>query len=190
MLQRLRQFLLFSRSHDIVRRYFVVNGFDGALTMLGLLMGFHVSDGPDLDTATTACLGAAIALGMSGFSSAYLSEAAERRQEFQKLQGAMLSDLSGSAPHLASRWIPLLVAAVNGLSPVLISLIIITPLWLAGTGMAVPTGPFEASIGLAFGMIFLLGVFLSSVSGAFWLLSGVQALLVAGVTALIIYLIG
>ena len=168
----------------------MVNGFDGALTMLGLLMGFYVSDGTDLGIATTACLGAAIALGMSGFSSAYLSEAAERRREFQKLQDAMVTDLSGSAPHTASRWIPLLIAAVNGLSPVIISFIIMTPLWLAQAGMVVPFGPFEAAIACAFGMIFFLGVFLSSVSGTFWLLSGMQALLIAVLTALLIFFIG
>jgi predicted membrane protein (TIGR00267 family) len=182
--------LLLGHSHAIARRYFVVNGFDGALTMLGLLMGFYVSDAVDLNTAVTACLGAAIALGMSGFSSAYLSEAAERRQEFQRLQKAMISDLSGSAPHKASIRIPLLVAAVNGVSPFIISVIIIVPLWLAQWGIVMPMEPFEVSIGFAFVMIFLLGVFLSGVSGVFWLLSGLQALLIALVTAGIIYFIG
>ena len=34
-------FIRITRSQRIARRYFVVNGFDGALTMLGLLMGFY-----------------------------------------------------------------------------------------------------------------------------------------------------
>jgi hypothetical protein len=37
--------LRISRSHGILRRYFVVNGFDGALAMLGLMRGFLVSGG-------------------------------------------------------------------------------------------------------------------------------------------------
>ena len=68
--------LQITRSHGIVRRYFVVNGFDGALTMLGILSGFHVSEARDLRLVLGACLGAAIALGMSGLSSAYISERA------------------------------------------------------------------------------------------------------------------
>ena len=35
-------------SHDIVRRYFLVNGLDGALTMLGLILGFLVSSPENL----------------------------------------------------------------------------------------------------------------------------------------------
>ena len=65
--------LLFSisKSRLIARRYFVVNGFDGALTMLGLLMGFYVgNDSVDLHLLITACMGAAIALSVSGVSSA------------------------------------------------------------------------------------------------------------------------
>ena len=36
-----------TRSDLIARRYFVVNGFDGGLTMLGLLVGFYVSEMSD-----------------------------------------------------------------------------------------------------------------------------------------------
>ena len=39
-----------TRATGIARRYFVVNGFDGALTMLGMLVGFYHADlaGPHL----------------------------------------------------------------------------------------------------------------------------------------------
>ena len=37
LLQRVRFLMRITRTHGIVRRYFVVNGFDGALTMLGLI---------------------------------------------------------------------------------------------------------------------------------------------------------
>ena len=56
------QSLSISQSYDIARRYFVVNSFDGALTMLGLLSGFYVSEAVELSVVIPACLGAAIAL--------------------------------------------------------------------------------------------------------------------------------
>ena len=65
---------------------------------------------------------------MSGFSSAYVSEAAERKREFRELQTAMISELSGSPHAKASIWMPLLIAITNGLSPLFLSLIIIIPL--------------------------------------------------------------
>lgn len=188
-IRQIRYLVTISKSHDIARRYFVVNGFDGALTTLGLLVGFYISNSTNINIVTTACLSAAIALAMSGFSSAYVSEAAERKREFRELQSAMISDLSGSPHAKVSFWMPLLIGITNGLSPLIISLIIIIPLFLTLFGYSLPVNPYEAGIGIAFFLIFLLGVFLSSVSGTFWLLSGLQTLLIAMITTALIYLI-
>ena len=187
--KKLYELITISKSHDIARRYFVVNGFDGALTTLGLLVGFYVSNNKNITIAITACLSAAIALAMSGFSSAYVSEAAERKREFRDLQSAMISDLSSSPHAKASMWMPLLIAITNGISPLLLSLIIIIPLALNVLGYPLPVDPFLGGIGIAFFVIFLLGVFLGSVSGTFWLLSGLQTLIIALITSVIIYFI-
>jgi len=85
-LKQVKTILDISDSLGIMRRYFVVNGFDGALTTLGLIMGFYVSDRVDLMVVITSCLAAALALGMSGISSAYISEAAERRRNLVQLE--------------------------------------------------------------------------------------------------------
>ena len=92
-----------ARSRDIGRRYFVVNGFDGALTMLGLITGFELAGDVDIDVILGACVGTAVALGVSGLTSAYLSEAAERRRALAELEGAMVSDLSTSAHGVEAR---------------------------------------------------------------------------------------
>ena len=47
-LKRVRTLVEISDSREIMRRYFVVNGYDGALTMLGLIMGFYVSEHTEL----------------------------------------------------------------------------------------------------------------------------------------------
>jgi len=174
------------RAEGIARRYFITNGFDGALTMLGLMVGFASSKNVDLSIAITACLGAAIALFMSGISSAYLSETAERKKELQDLEGALLSDLSKSDYGKASRYVPVLVALVNGLSPLLIALLIISPLWMAQSGLLLSLSPFVTSIILAMSIIFLLGVMLSKLSKEFWLWTGLRTLTIAGLTVLIV----
>lgn len=180
--------LRITRSSDILRRYFVVNGFDGALTMLGLIIGFLFSDANNLDVLVKVCLGAAIALGMSGISSAYVSEAAERRRLLGKLEEAMITDLQDSAHGAAARGVPLLVALVNGLAPLVISLLILLPLFLHQAGFSLPIPPLYAAIIVDLLLIFLLGVFLGLVSGVSWLRSGLKTLLVAITTAVLIYL--
>ena len=180
--------LRITRTHGIMRRYFVVNGFDGALTMMGLIIGFLISAAADLNLIINACIGAAIALGVSGISSAYVSEAAERKRALGKLEEAMVANLQDSAHGEAARWVPLLIALVNGSAPLIISLLILMPLWLANAGMPMPLSPLYFAIIIALLLIFLLGIFLGKIAGISWLRSGLQTLLIAGVTAALIYL--
>jgi predicted membrane protein (TIGR00267 family) len=190
MFDRLRFLFQLARAHSIARRYFITNGFDGALTILGLNMGFYVSGGVDVTVAISACLGAAIALTVSGFASAYVSEAAEREQELRELEQALVRDLEDTAHGRAARLVPLLIGTVNGFSPFLMALVIITPLWLSQAGIALPMAPLEVSIVVAFISLFLLGAFIGRVSGRFWLWSGLRTLLIAALTAGIILVVG
>lgn len=194
MLQRLNLLLKLSRYHSIGRRYFVVNGFDGALTMLGILIGFLQADHASLSIVLAACLGAAIALGVSGLSSAYISESAEKRKELKELESAMVTTLDDSAHAQAARLSPAIIALINGLSPLVLSLLIMIPLWIADIyperfGIYDYLGPVELSITTALAILFFLGVFLGKISGQFWLLSGLRTLLIALLTGAIILIL-
>lgn len=187
---KLTLWLHLTKSQGIIRRYFVVNGFDGALTMLGLITGFYLSGDAVLNLVIHACLGAAIALGISGLSSAYLSESAERRKALADLEQAMVHDLSDSAHASAARGMPLVIALVNGAAPLLMSLLIILPLGLARSGIDLGMDPLLASILCAFACIFGLGAFLGNIGGTYWLLSGLKTTAIALATVVLILLVG
>jgi predicted membrane protein (TIGR00267 family) len=189
MIKQLLFLLRISRSGFIARRYFVVNGFDGALTLLGLNVGFYVSGESSLSVIISACLGAAVALGVSGVSSAYISEAAEREKELHELEGAMVRDMTDTAHGQASRFAPWLIAVVNGLAPFLIGMVIILPLWLAQWRVALPLAPIEMALLTALMVLFLLGIIIGRIRGTFWLWSGLRTLLIALLTAALIYLL-
>lgn len=188
LLQQAQFLQRIARTNNILRRYFVVNGFDGALTMLGLIIGFLVSTPADLSLIINACLGAAIALGVSGVSSAYVSESAERKRALRKLEDAMISNLQESAHGEAARLAPILIALVNGSAPLIISLLIMIPLWLSNAGIPLPLPPLYAAIIVALLLVFLLGVFLGRIAGVSWMRSGIQTMLVASITAVLIYM--
>ena len=190
MLKHFQLLLKISRSHLIARRYFVVNGFDGALTMLGLLMGFYISGEAMVSVIIAACTGTAIALAVSGISSAYISESAEKQQELRELENAMMADLQDSAHAQAARLMPYIVAVVNGLAPLLFAIVIIMPLVLAEWQTEWIAYPIETAAVVALVLIFFLGVFIGKISDSFWLWSGVRALLIALITSLLIYLVG
>lgn len=190
MFKQLRFLLDISHAHKITRRYFVTNGFDGALTTLGLIIGFYTSDIVAISVIINACVGAAIALAVSGFSSAYVSESAERAKELDELEHSLIRNLENTAHGKASRWVPILIAIVNGLAPLSMAIFIISPLLLVQMGLSIPFEALQASIGLAFVTLFFLGAFLGKVSGQFWLWSSLRTLAIAVVTAAIILWIG
>lgn len=175
--------------HNIARRYFVVNGFDGALTMLGIIVGFYAGNSTSYTVVINACLGAAVALGISGLTSAYISEQAERKKELRDLEQAMIQDLSESRHKKLSQRIPVFVAIVNGASPFIISLFILSPIFFSDHLINAAIDPLELSIAIAFSLLFLLGVFLGKISHTFWLWSGVRTLLIALATTALIFFV-
>ena len=86
------------------------------------------------------------------------------------------------------RWVPLLVALVNGGSPLLISILIILPLWLARNGVLLPVSPLYLAVGVASVAIFVLGVLLGRIADVSWVLSGARTVAVATLTVFLIYL--
>jgi len=185
-LRHLMFLLAITQSTGIARRYFVVNGFDGAMTILGLLSGFYASGGVNPSLAVSACVGAAIALGASGVSSAYLSESAERRKALRELEAAMVARLHDSAHDEAARLVPFVIAVVNGLAPLLICILITLPLWMAERQAFAAADPLLASIVLTIAVIFLLGAVLGRISQSHWRLSGLRAVLIAVATGALI----
>ncbi|MDD9940222.1 MAG: hypothetical protein OXU20_04070 [Myxococcales bacterium] len=189
MLDELGLLFRILRAPSIARRYVVTNGFDGCVAMLGLLMGFRVGAPVALEVVVGACLATAVALGMSGLTSAYISEAAEKKKELRELESAMLTDLDQSAHGRAARLMPIAIALVNGLAPFLVAMVIMLPLWLGWAGIVLPVAPLDTAIVVAFVEAFLLGVFVGTISETFWLWAGLRATFVAGVTAGLILLL-
>jgi len=191
LLKRFNFLLRISHSRNIARRYFVVNGFDGVLTIMGLLLGFIMSDTTDASVILSACLGATIALGVSGVSSAYVSESAERQHDLNDLQDAMLDNLKNSEHAVAAKWSPIFIAVINGSAPVVFAFIIMIPILLDYLNYSLPYSPLYLSLAIAVSIIFLLGSFLGSIAGTSWLVSGVKTLIIAVITfVLIVFVLG
>ncbi len=189
MFARLQFLLQLVRAQHIARRYFVTNGFDGVLAMLGLMTGFYVSDEIQRATMISASVGTAVALFMSGLSSAYISETAERQHELKELEHSMMTSLDNTAHADSARVTPILIALVNGLSPLIFALLIILPLWLPAHLLPGRLSPIVLAVCVALLLTFLLGVFLGQLSGRFWLWAGLRSLVVAVITSVLILLL-
>lgn len=170
----------------IARRLFVMNGFDGALTLLGIITGSFMAGITNTVYVIGSGLGACLAMGISGLTGAYFTERAERERELKNLEKAMLKDLSGSIQDTASRMIPILTALVDGISPALTGCITLLPFFF---GLNIKLA-YMLGIALNMGTLFMLGIYLGRVSKQNKLLNGIKMLLVGLFTALILGLIG
>jgi len=191
--ERFQTYIEISGLGEIARRYFVMNAFDGALTMLGVIMGALMIHGiityDSLKVIIGAGVGGSFAMGVSGFFGAYMAESAERSRELKHLEGAMLKSLEDSIYAKAYRFATIIAALIDSLAPMLSAFISLIPLIFAYIGIIPVTSAAFISIALIFIMLFLLGVFLGKVSKENIIISGIKMLCAGFVTAVISFIL-
>ncbi len=180
----LREALRLSGAGEIARRYFVMNAFDGILTMLGLVVGAHGAGlGPG--SVVGPALGATVAMAASGFSGAFLTESAERERSLKELEGAMLRPLGGTVHGRAARTSAAVTALVDGASPALGAAVVLAPFLL----LPAPSGA-AASLAAALGALLALGFYLARVAGGVPWRYGAKMAAVGLATAGVLVLVG
>ncbi|RQW79116.1 MAG: hypothetical protein EHM14_09795 [Methanothrix sp.] len=186
-IERLQGYMEVTKAHEIARRLFVMNAFDGALTIMGVVIGAHFSGVSNSHIVITSGIGGSVAMGISGISGAYLAERAERKRDLKKLEMAMLHNLDDTHYARASDFATFIIALVDGISPALSASILIMPYFLVPQ-ISMDTA-FYASLGLGLAVLFSLGIFLAKISDERLILSGVQMIMVGIVTIIIVSLL-
>jgi predicted membrane protein (TIGR00267 family) len=161
---------------EIGRRVIANNGFDGVMTMIGVLMGSWVAGVRDPRIVVSTGLATCIAMGISGAWGSYVAESAERKHSLQDLEQAMLSDLSDTKQARASRFATLVITALDGLSPLLSGIVVLLPFLLNGIWGDI-TYSYLAGLALAMVALFGLGAFLATVARERVMRAGVRMIL-------------
>ena len=173
---------------EIARRAFVNNAFDGALTLLGILMGNVVLGELHPQTIISTGLGVCLAMGMSGTFGRYFSERAERKHALRQIEKYMFTDLSGSILEQESKKKVILISLVDGLSPTIAAAIPLIPFILAQSMLISVSLSIILSFTLDFSVLFILGMFLGKLSNENVILHGILMIGVGFITGLIILL--
>ncbi|MCW3986489.1 MAG: hypothetical protein NWE91_08820 [Candidatus Bathyarchaeota archaeon] len=187
--RRTRQYLQITQMTPIARRYFIKNGFDGSMTMLGIIIGSWSVGVTKPEIIVTAGLGACLAMGISGLFGAYMTEKAERQRQLKTLEAAMLTDLSGSIHNDASNFVSVYAAFIDGSSPILTGVISLVPFILALTGTFLIWEAYMVSVILTLITLFSLGLYLGRIAKANILLYGAQTVAAGIVTVAIVLLL-
>ncbi|MHA1134860.1 MAG: VIT1/CCC1 transporter family protein [Candidatus Thorarchaeota archaeon] len=191
---RIMRALELTQGVEIARRYLAMNAFDGALTMLGLILGglFTINPldwTPGFNAILLAAAGTSIAMAISGFSGSYLAESAERDREVDELGHAMLTDMSESMYAKASRTTSVVVAIVDGASPAVAGFLVILPLFFVPTGILNYQVAFYMGIVICMLLLFVLGLFLGAVSKKNMWSYGAKTLFAGILTAVLMLLV-
>lgn len=188
-LKRIRFHFTITKSGAIARRYFVIGAFDGALTILGVILGAYVTEGhahPEL--AEKLILGAGfaggIALAVSSTVGAYEAERVEHVLNHQQLEKAMLRAVEGDRKDAirTSIW---LSAIVHGVAPLLAAFVPLVPFFFMPLDTAVVT-----AIAVTIGFLFVLGAYLGSLIKEMLIYTGLRFVIAGLGTAIILILIG
>ncbi|MGY5865434.1 MAG: hypothetical protein RTV41_12585 [Candidatus Thorarchaeota archaeon] len=196
-IDRIMRALELTQGVEIARRYLAMNAFDGALTMLGLILGGLITINPAMPAEASlqfnaillAAAGTSIAMAISGFSGSYLTESAERDREVEEMGKAMLSDMSDSMYAKATKTTSIVVAVVDGASPAIAAFIIITPLFFVPSGVLDYRTAFYMAIAICMALLFALGLFLGSVSKKNMWAYGAKTLFAGIMTAILMLII-
>lgn len=188
-LKKLKFHFELTQSGAIVRRYFVIGAFDGALTILGVILGAYASQGhahPDLAKHLILAAGfsGGIALAVSSTVGAYEAERVERLLEHRTLEKAMLRPVEG-ARVAAMRLSVSLSAIVHGIAPLVAAFVPLVPFLLLPLDEAVVT-----AIIVTLGFLFALGAYLGSLIKERFFYTGLRFALAGLGTAIILILIG
>jgi predicted membrane protein (TIGR00267 family) len=183
-IDNLREYERIAGFWQIARRALANNAFDGVLTMVGVVMGQWIGGVESAATVILTGIATSISIGVSGLWGAYLAESAERGRELAELEKISLTDLGETKIGRASRVAVVVVSLVDGLSPLVSSLIVLTPFFVTSLigGIAVS---YVIAMALALVSLFGLGMFLGHISGRSLIGYGIRTA-IAGVVAIVI----
>ena len=177
LFRRIRSYLHITQMSPIARRYFVKNGFDGSMTVLGIVIGSWIVRVNQPEIIVTAGLAACLAMGVSGLFGAFMTERAERKRHLKTLEAAMLTDLTNAA-------------VIDGGSPMLTAVISLVPFILTLTGIVVIWDAYIISLILTLATLFSLGLYLGRIAKENILLYGIETVAAGLLIVAIVLILG
>lgn len=187
-IKTIKKYLRISEAGGLIRRYFVMNAFDGALTIFGVILGAFVAGISDFSLVVSIGIATSIAVGISGVWGAFLTETAERKRELRSLERSLHRKLKGTEIERAFTATTYITAAVDGLSPFIAALVILAPFILALPGISVE-GTYYVSFILAAAVFMFLGAYLGHISKENIFLSAIKLILAGAICMIIITLL-
>ena len=185
-IRNIKFYLSITKGNTIARRYFIMNSFDGIVTILGVVTGSFATNIFDPSKILAIGLSTALAMGISGISGTFIAEKTEREIEMSHLEASLLSDLKGTIYAKAVRFTVIFVSLVDALSPILASVIALIPIILAYYKILSNIIGIYLSEVFALIYLFILGFSLAKTLGKNLIIEGIKMMFIGILTTIII----
>ncbi|MHA1145483.1 MAG: VIT1/CCC1 transporter family protein [Candidatus Helarchaeota archaeon] len=204
--RKLKYYIKISETGPLLRRFFVMNAFDGSLTTLGILIGAWTANGGffgilrypssfffdmlTIQFIVSVGLATAFSMGVSGIWGSYMASEAERMVEKDHIERAMIlrkGEFDHSVMDRAQKVGSMMCALVDGGSPALAAILCLIPFFLA---LVFPLNnvAFILSICVTFVLLIILGAFLGKISQKRLIISAIK-MVIAGLVITAIFVV-
>ena len=187
---KIDDYLKMTRSKGLIRRYFAMNAFDGAMTSLGVVIGSYIAGIENPRSVMEVLILGGVAMMISGFMGTYMVESAERRRSLNELRER--GELRVDDPELlrATRFVTVFAAVVDGSAPFLASLPSLLPFVLVIYGFVEIHFAFALAVAMMLVTLFMVGAFLGRISDTNLVYSGLKMVVAGAIVAMIALILG
>lgn len=184
--RRLSDYAEITNVGPIIRRYFVIGAFDGALTILGVIIGAYVAGAAEdhKPLILAASISAAIGLAVSSAVGAYEAERVEKKLDQFNLERAMLTKMSEEHRE-AFRFAAIASALVHGIAPLVAAILPVIPFLFLEINAAT-----AAAILVALAILFTIGAYLGRLVRDRFFFTGLRFVAAGVGTAILLWLLG
>ncbi len=150
--------------HEIVRRYIIINTFDGALTILGIVVAVLMSGFTDPKLIIIPSIGASIAMAVSGIWGSYAAERAEIRKKIRHMESHLMKSLNNTEFAKRRERMAWTIGLVDGIIPLIIAFVLITPFFFVKSEFLSINWAYFICISLVAVNLFTLGLFAGKIA--------------------------
>jgi predicted membrane protein (TIGR00267 family) len=188
--KRLQMYWKMTDLGSLTRRYIVIGAFDGALTIVAIVLyalaGALAGGFVDVRKILVAGIGGCIGLAISSGWGAYEAERVERKREIEELEAQMHRSMDGCMVDRAVRFATYWASFIHGISPLPAGLLPLLPLIFFRFDFL-----FVAFISVSITMIFLfvLGIWMGRIAKSNTIIAGLRMVFAGLITAAILFLL-
>jgi len=183
---RIRDYAEITNVGPIVRRYFVIGAFDGALTILAIIIAARAAGAGEAEKSLilTASIAAGVGLAVSSAVGAYEAERVEKKLDQWTIERAMLAKMSEEHRD-AYRFAAIVSALVHGGAPLVAAIVPVIPFLVLSMDEAT-----IAAIVVTVALLFIMGAYLGSLVRERFILTGLRFVAAGLGTALLLWILG